>query len=187
VEIKPLNIKGAWLAKSRVLVDGRGDFREWFKPNEILEATGIKFDVRQGNISTSSIGVVRGIHYSLAIPGQAKWVTCVSGQINDVIVDIRPNSETYGKHVVVNLAGGDGFSVLIEAGLGHGFVALTDTTTVAYLVTSPFSPTEEFEIYAFDPALGISWGLPEDNLILSQKDKEAPTLDQRRVRKQLPN
>ncbi len=179
MELTPLSIKGAWIATSPVWSDDRGFFREWFKSADIAAATGFDFGVKQANISSSARGVVRGIHYSLSMAGQAKWVTCVSGSIRDVIVDIRPGSATYGRHEVVELSGSSGNAVLIGAGLGHGFVSLADWSTVAYLVSSPFSPTEEFAINPIDPAIGIEWGLPVSDLLFSPKDKGAPMLAQR--------
>ena len=179
MELTPLDIEGAWLAESPMWCDDRGFFREWFKTEDINKATGRSFIVEQANISSSTKGTVRGIHYSLAEKGQAKWVTCVSGLIKDVIVDIRPNSKTFGKWIEVELSGTSGNAVFIGEGLGHGFVSLVDLSTVAYLVSSPFSPTEEFEINPLDPALGIDWGLSLSELKISKKDQNAPTLADR--------
>ena len=186
MELRPLGIEGAWVATSPVWKDDRGSFREWFKSADISDATGLDFSVAQANLSESKRGVVRGIHYSLAAVGQAKWVTCVTGSIRDVIVDIRPGSATHGKYEFVDLVGGDGQAVLIGAGLGHGFVSMVDGSTVAYLVTSPFSPSEEFEINPLDPAIGIEWGLPVGELLLSPKDAAAPMLAERAAQGKLP-
>jgi dTDP-4-dehydrorhamnose 3,5-epimerase len=186
MEITPLGIEGAWLATSPVWADDRGSFREWFKAADIEAVTGIDFSVAQANLSKSKLGVLRGIHYSVAPIGQAKWATCVTGATRDVIVDIRLGSATYGKYEFVDLVGGDGQVVLIGAGLGHGFVSMVDGSTVAYLVTSPFSPTEEFEINPLDPEIGIEWGLPVGELLFSPKDKTAPTLAERLAEGRLP-
>jgi len=186
VELRPLGIEGAWVATSPMWKDDRGSFREWFKSADILAATGWDFSVAQANLSESKRGVVRGIHYSTAAVGQAKWITCVTGSIRDVTVDIRPGSSTYGKYKFVNLVGGDGQAVLIGDGLGHGFVSMVDGSTVAYMVTSPFSPTEEFEINPLDPELGIEWGLPVGKLRLSPKDAAAPSLAERLGQGKLP-
>jgi dTDP-4-dehydrorhamnose 3,5-epimerase len=186
MELTPLGIEGAWLAESSVWSDERGFFREWFKTEEINKATGRNFNVEQANISSSTKGTLRGIHYSLAAKGQAKWVTCVSGLIKDVIVDIRPTSKTYGKWIEIELGGTSGNAVLIGEGLGHGFISLADFSTVAYLVSSPFSPTEEFEINPLDPAIGINWGIPLLEMKISDKDKNAPTLDEREEEGKLP-
>lgn len=181
-----LGIKGAWLATSPVWDDNRGSFREWFKASDIKATTGIDFSTAQANLSESKRGVLRGIHYSLADVGQAKWVTCVAGSIRDVIIDITPTSPTYGKYATVDLSGGLGVAVLIGAGLGHGFVSMVDGSLVAYLVSSPFSPKEEFEINPLDPMIGIDWGLAVSELLLSSKDAAAPLLAERKGEGKLP-
>jgi dTDP-4-dehydrorhamnose 3,5-epimerase len=176
MKLKPLGIDGAWMVESSVWGDERGLFREWFKRDEILKETGIDFLVQQANISLSRRGVIRGIHYSIATQGQAKWITCINGSIRDVILDIRPNSPTYGKHVHVNLDDQDGKAILISSGLGHGFATLANNSTIAYLLSSPYSPTEEFEINPMDPDLKIDWGINLKEVILSEKDGAAPSL-----------
>ena len=189
MELMPLGIEGAWLAESPVLKDDRGSFREWFKAEDIKSVTGRNFGIEQANISVSTRGTLRGIHYSIAPRGQAKWITCVSGSIQDVIVDIRPQSKTFGLWIDVELQGDSGKSVFISAGLGHGFLALEDNTTVAYLVSTPFSPTNEYEINPTDPELRIGWGrqlLNGKHLIISQKDILAPTLRDRHINGELP-
>lgn len=186
MELTPLGIEGTWLAESSVWSDSRGSFREWFKSAKLEAVTGSKFDVQQANVSTSARGVLRGIHYSLAEVGQAKWVTCFNGSIKDVIVDIRPESPTFGKYVTVDLVSGDGKAVLIGKGLGHGFLSLENNSVVAYLVSSLFSPSEEFEINPLDPELAIEWGLSSAELLLSPKDAAAPSLAERKFQKKLP-
>jgi dTDP-4-dehydrorhamnose 3,5-epimerase len=186
MELTPLGIEGVWLAESTVWSDSRGFFREWFKSEEVKAATGREFGIEQANISLSSAGTLRGIHYSIAPRGQAKWVTCVSGSIQDVIVDIRPDSKTFGQWIDVELKGDSGRAVLISEGLGHAFLALEDNTTVAYLVSTPFSPTDEFEINPLDDDLGISWGMDFSYLKISRKDKIAPTLVERFAEGKLP-
>ena len=184
-----LGIEGAWAAESDVHVDHRGSFREWFKIEEIQELTGIDFSVKQANISLSNAGVIRGIHYSVAEAGQAKWVTCANGHIIDVIVDIRPSSPTFKKVIEVDLKGGEGCAVLIGAGLGHGFLALEDNSVVSYLLSSPYSPSHEFEINPLDPDLNIDWHLDlvgNTGHIISPKDAQAPSLQERLADGRLP-
>jgi dTDP-4-dehydrorhamnose 3,5-epimerase len=186
MKVFPQKIEGVFVIENSVFNDNRGFFREWFKTQDIQKNFGRDFKVEQANISSSIKGTVRGIHYSIAEKGQAKWVTCVSGLIKDVIVDIRPNSKTFGKWIEVELSGTSGNAVLIGEGLGHGFVSLADVSTVVYLVSSPFSPTEEFEINPLDPEVGINWGLPLPELKISDKDKNAPTLEERKKEGKLP-
>jgi dTDP-4-dehydrorhamnose 3,5-epimerase len=187
MKITPLKIKGVWLAESPVWRDDRGFFREWFKGEEIKNVTGRDFEVEQANISLSSTGALRGIHYSTAPQGQAKWITCVSGSIQDVIIDIRPNSPTFGKWIDVELSGDFGNAIFISEGLGHAFLALQDNTSVAYLASSPFSPTNEFEINPLDERIGIKWGMDLSLLKISEKDKNAPNLSERLKNGELPN
>ena len=186
MKLTPLDIEGAWLAESPVWSDDRGFFREWFKAEDILAETGIHFSIQQANISHSQRGVVRGIHYSLAPQGQAKWITCTRGSIQDVIVDIRPNSNTFGQWIDVELKSDSGKAILINKGLGHGFLALEDNTEVAYLVSTTFSPTDEFEINPLDEILGINWTFDLDALKISEKDKKAPALAVRLAEGKLP-
>ena len=186
MELTPLGIDGAWLAESPVWSDDRGFFREWFKSEDVEAATGREFGIEQANISLSSAGTLRGIHYSIAPRGQAKWVTCVSGSIQDVIVDIRPESKTFGQWIDVELKGDSGKAVLINEGLGHGILALEDNTAVAYLVSTRFSRTDEFEINPLDEKIGIKWGMDLSSLKISAKDKIAPTLAERLAEGKLP-
>lgn len=178
MELTPLGIEGAWLAESPVWSDNRGFFREWFKRDEIYERTRIDFSVAQANVSESGLGVIRGIHYSLAAQGQAKWVSCLSGAILDVIVDIRPNSPTFKKIEYVSLNADSDKSVLLAVGLGHAFVSLNKKTVVSYLLNSKFESSNEYEINFFDEELNIQF---KDSLngvrpILSEKDRNAPSL-----------
>jgi dTDP-4-dehydrorhamnose 3,5-epimerase len=182
----PLSIEGTWLFESPVWSDDRGFFREWFKSRDVRNATGRDFGIEQANISLSSKGTLRGIHYSIAASGQAKWITCVSGSIKDVIVDICPDSKSFGQWIEVELRGDSGKAVLIAEGLGHGFVALEDNTAVAYLLSTPFSPADEFEINPLDEKIGINWGMSLNDLKISDKDKNAPTLEERLAEGKLP-
>lgn len=189
MKLTELGIKGAWLAESPVWSDDRGFFREWFKAEEVHAATGTNFSIEQANISLSQRGVIRGIHYSLAPEGQSKWVTCASGSILDFVVDIRPASPTFKKYEIVNLMGNEGRALLIGAGLGHGFIALEDNTTVSYLLSSPYAPKYEFEIQPTDPELNIDWHLEligDAGVVVSPKDAQAPTLAMRLAEGKLP-
>jgi dTDP-4-dehydrorhamnose 3,5-epimerase len=187
MKFQPLGIQGAWLIESKVFKDERGSFREWFKSGEIRNKIGIDFSVAQANVSTSARGVIRGIHYSLAREGQSKWVTCTSGRILDVIVDIRPDSPTF-KHVeYIELHGSR--ATFIGPGLGHGFISLEDKSVVTYLLSSPYSPEFEFGIHPTDSELNIDWevdSILESSFLLSPKDLNAPTLAERFAEGKLP-
>ena len=169
MKIAPLDIEGAWVAESPIWSDGRGFFREWFKLEALKEYCVPAFEVRQANTSISRRGVIRGIHYSPEINGQAKLVTCTSGSVLDVIVDLRPESKTYGDHLEVKLSESVGKSVYISSGLGHGFQALEDNSVVTYLLDKEYSPSNEFGINPVDPILNIKW--PLSDFEISEKDR----------------
>ena len=185
LEIKELEIEGVFLIELPIFSDNRGYFREWFKSSLISESLGRNFDVRQANISSSNKGVLRGIHYSLSETGQGKWLTCISGAIMDVIVDIRVSSPTFKKHVSIELNSTNAASIFIPEELGHAFMALEDNSTVVYLLTSEYIPSQEFEINPLDQELDIAW--PIDLPFLSNKDAAAPTLSQQLLAGRLPS
>lgn len=168
-------IAGCWLITADTFTDDRGSFREWL-PNsacqEIQELTGDSFETAQANYSVSKKGTIRGIHYSLAPTGQVKIVTCLTGAIYDVVVDLRPDSLTFGNWFGVELAADSGRSIYLGKGLGHAFMALEENSGVAYLLSSPFNPELESGINPFDLEIGIKW--PAGPYFLSEKDKAAP-------------
>lgn len=172
----PLSIEGAWLFESPSHRDNRGYFREWFKSSVVTETLGREFTVSQSNLSRSKKGVVRGIHFSMAPSGQAKWITCANGSLWDVIVDIRPNSPTFKHWEVVELRAEEGKALFISEGLGHAFLSLEDDTVTSYLVTTPYSPSEEFAINPQDPEIAINW--PDIPLLFSDEDAGAPLLEE---------
>jgi dTDP-4-dehydrorhamnose 3,5-epimerase len=175
MEIDELSIKGAWQTYSPVYKDSRGAFKEWFKASTNVERTGLNFNVAQSNFSTSKKGVIRGIHYSLSPLEQWKWISCVSGSIIDVVVDIRFDSPTYGQHVKVELNDLNGKGILLQANLGHAFQSLTENSIVVYNLSSEYSPNFEKEINPLDKIININW--PITNHILSEKDFNAASLN----------
>ena len=186
MKIEPLSISGAWLVKFQTFNDKRGFFREWFKSEEISKVTDFNFSFSQANLSFSLKGTLRGIHYSLAKNGQAKYVTCIKGRIQDVIVDIRPDSPTFGKWIDIDLNEDSGSAILIEPNLGHGFLSLAESSTVVYLTSSTYDPKNEFEINPFDIDLSIKWGLPVAEIIISERDETAPSFKERELTDGLP-
>jgi dTDP-4-dehydrorhamnose 3,5-epimerase len=185
MNVEPLSISGAWTISSRIYEDDRGSFREWFKASALLERAGISFQPKQSNVSTSAKGVVRGIHYSLAPQGQAKLITCLSGRIWDVVVDIRTGSPTFGQWEGVELSPDNGKSVFISSGLGHGFSALEDDSVAAYLLSSEYDPASEKEINPLDSLLGVDW--KTSTPVLSEKDQKGPSLESRVKLDEIPH
>ena len=174
MEFEELEIEGVWLGKSAVHSDSRGWFREWFKPVEFERRTGIIFETSQSNCSTSQENVVRGLHFSNSMGGQAKIVTCVQGSVMDVVVDLRKGSTSFLKSVQIELSSMNGNSIYIPTGFGHGFKSLEQNSVIVYNLTSEYEPSSEFTVNIFDEKLGIGWD--RENSFLSQRDQEAPML-----------
>lgn len=181
MQIRELKVPGAFELTPVQHADDRGVFLEWFKEPVLTEAIGHKFDLVQANCSVSSAGVLRGIHFADVPPGQAKYVTCLTGAVYDVVVDIRVGSPTFGVWDSVLLDTTDRRAIYIPEGLGHGFLALQDNSTVAYLCSSGYAPGREHGVSPIDPELGIEWPTTgsdggELSLRISDKDREAPSL-----------
>ncbi|WP_018601793.1 dTDP-4-dehydrorhamnose 3,5-epimerase family protein [Mycobacterium sp. 155] len=180
---RELKVPGAWELTPRLHSDSRGIFFEWFTASGFSGFTGHEFDLRQANCSVSAAGVLRGVHFAELPPSQAKYVTCVRGAVFDVVVDIRVGSPTYGQWDSVLLDDRDRRSVYLSEGLGHAFLALEDDSTVMYLCSAPYVPEREHTILATD--LGIEW--PDGHeLVISERDAAAPTLDEVRAAGLLP-
>ena len=176
MSFRELSVPGAWEITPDQYGDSRGMFFEWFNEDSFAQITGHAFDIRQANCSVSAAGVLRGLHFAQLPPGQAKYVTCVKGSVYDVVVDIRVDSPTFGAWDSVLLDDVDRRSVYLSEGLGHAFLALQDDSTAMYLCSAPYAPRREHTIDALDPAIGIEWPLPADQLVLSERDAAAPPL-----------
>jgi dTDP-4-dehydrorhamnose 3,5-epimerase len=150
--------------------DERGFFTETYKESEYREIGIPKFV--QDNLSESSKGVIRGLHWQSAPFGQGKLVSCLSGTILDVAVDIRKESKTFGKHVSVELNANEQISLWVPEGFAHGFQSLKDGTRVHYKVTNYWNKDSENSVNPLDEELAISW--PISTYKLSEKDAAAP-------------
>ena len=169
------SIHGAWVFTPVLRPDDRGVFLESFKDSTFSETVGHSLSLKQMNVSVSKRGTVRGIHFADVPPGQAKYVQCFAGRILDVVVDIRVGSPTFGQWSAVELDEESRRGLYIAEGLGHAFCALTDSVTVGYLCSEPYSPDHEHGINPLDPQLEIPW--PEaSGAVLSPKDAASPTL-----------
>jgi dTDP-4-dehydrorhamnose 3,5-epimerase len=173
MEFAEIFIKGAFLLKPKVFKDSRGYFLESFSKKEFEKNIGV-VNFIQDNESKSSAGVLRGLHFQKCEYAQAKLVRVIKGAVLDVIVDIRPDSPTFGKHFSVELTEENKLQLFLPKGMAHGFVVLKQNTIFAYKVDNIYSPENEAGILYNDPSLGINWQLSESSLILSEKDKQLP-------------
>ncbi|MEA2048183.1 MAG: dTDP-4-dehydrorhamnose 3,5-epimerase [Campylobacterota bacterium] len=156
--------------------DERGYFVETFRADKLEDFLGYKIDFCQDNESKSSRGVLRGLHYQLAPFAQTKLVRVIQGRVLDVAVDIRKGSPTFGKHVAVELSSENKRQLLVPRGFAHAFVVLEDETVFSYKVDNYYAPQCDRGISFADKNLGIEWGIPMEELNLSEKDKKQPLL-----------
>lgn len=175
MQVRELAVPGAFEFTPVQHGDDRGLFLEWFKVDQLRGVTGHPLELAQANMSVSRADTLRGIHFADVPPGQAKYVTCPSGAVIDFIVDLRVGSPTFGVIDSVRLDTIDRRAVYLSEGLGHGFLALEDRSTLTYLCSTGYAPGREHGIDPLDPALGLP--LPIDvDFLLSDKDTTAPSL-----------
>ncbi|KLO62514.1 dTDP-4-dehydrorhamnose 3,5-epimerase [Dermacoccus sp. PE3] len=186
MQITPLRIEGAYRVAPRQFPDDRGVFMEGFRGDKLAEHIGHEMRVVQTNISVSSRGAVRGIHFADVPPSQAKYVTAVTGSFLDFVVDIRVGSPTFGEWESVRLDTDSRVAVYLSEGLGHCLVALEDNSTAVYLCSQPYNPTGEHGINPLDPRVGLD--LPADlEPVVSAKDAAAPNLEEAAAQGLLPD
>lgn len=179
--VQYLNIEGLLLVKPRVILDERGHFFESWNQHKFdhILFDEFQYEFVQENQSRSKRNVVRGLHYQLMPYAQGKLVRCLEGSIFDVAVDIRKNSPTFGQYVGVNLSAANKMQLWIPPGFAHGFVATSKHAEVLYKTTEFWEKDVERSIRWNDPKLKIQWPISWiSGPILSEKDKNAPTLDE---------
>jgi dTDP-4-dehydrorhamnose 3,5-epimerase len=187
VNSRQLSIPGAVEFTPDQHGDDRGVFFEHYRFEPLADALGHPFTVRQGNTSVSRRGTVRGTHYALVPPGQAKYVTCLSGAVLDFMIDLRVGSPTFAEWEGVRLDDVDRRAVYLAEGLGHCFVALSDGAIVSYLVSEVYNPQREVGISPLDPEIGLEFPFEAGELLLSPKDLAAPSLAEARAAGLLPS
>ena len=168
-------IPGLLIFEPKVFGDQRGYFLESYNKG-VFEKQGITTEFVQDNQSSSSYGVIRGLHYQLNPYAQAKLVRVLTGTILDVVVDIRKGSPAYGKWVGITLSAENKKQLYVPAGLAHGFSVLSDKAEIFYKCDSFYNKESEGGILYNDPALNIDWQIPSGKEILSDKDKVQPLL-----------
>lgn len=186
MQIRELAIPDAYEITPKQHADDRGLFTEWYRFDRLEEAVGHRLDLRQGNLSVSRRGSVRGIHFADIPPSQAKYVMAPHGAVLDFVIDIRVGSPTFGQWDSVLLDDKDRRAIYVAEGLGHCFVALTDDATVSYLVTDTYNPTREHGINPLDADIALEFPIAADELLLSPKDTDAPGLAEAREQGLLP-
>ena len=167
------DLKGVFIIEPNVFNDARGYFMEAWKRTEFEQHIGV-VDFLQDNESKSSYGVLRGLHYQKGDASQAKLVRVIKGRVLDVAVDLRKSSETFGKHVMVELSEENKRQFFIPRGFAHGFLVLSDEAVFTYKVDNVYAPQAEAGVRWNDPQLGIDWPIDAKDVQKKEKDLKQP-------------
>jgi dTDP-4-dehydrorhamnose 3,5-epimerase len=173
-EIIETKLDGPKLLQPKVFGDERGFFVETYRRSDMM-ALGLRDEMVQDNHSRSSRGVLRGMHFTVG-RGAGKLVRCARGHVHDVLVDLRRGSETYGQWEGYDLTDENLRILYAPPGFAHGFCVVSEIADVVYKLDAYYDPATEREITFRDPAIGITWPVPDDELIYSERDLHAPTL-----------
>ncbi|MEO8794284.1 MAG: dTDP-4-dehydrorhamnose 3,5-epimerase [Daejeonella sp.] len=166
-------LAGALIIENKVWEDDRGYFYESYS-KEAFKNAGINFEFVQDNQSLSQPGTLRGLHAQAPPHDQGKLVRVIQGKVIDVVVDIRKDSPTFGESLTVELSGENHRMFWVPPGFLHGFVTLEENTIFTYKVTNLYNKASEIGVIWNDPQLNINWGVENDQVFLSEKDKVLP-------------
>lgn len=173
----PTKLEGCFIIEPKIILDERGYFMESFNERTFQNGIGQEVHFVQDNQSYSSKGVLRGLHYQTGDHAQAKLVRVLQGEVLDVAVDIRPNSPTFGQYEAVVLSGDNQRQFFVPRGFAHGFLVLSDTATFFYKCDNFYNKESEGGIIYNDKSINIDWSFSSDKLIISEKDKVQPTIE----------
>ena len=177
MKVVQTKLAGCFLIEPKIITDTRGYFMESFNEAAFNKEIGQDIHFVQDNQSFSSKGVLRGLHYQKGIDAQSKLVRVLSGEVLDVVVDIRPESPTFGEYLSVLLSAENQLQFFIPKGFAHGFLVLSETATFFYKCDNFYNSSAEAGIIYNDPKININWQMPLEDLIISDKDKAQPFLE----------
>ncbi len=175
MKITETSLKGCFVLQPRQFEDERGVFFESYQQKKFENAVGEQINFVQDNISVSKKGVLRGLHLQTGIHAQAKLVQVVHGEVLDVIVDLRKESTTFGKHYKLKLSSANRTAIFIPKGMAHGFVTLSEEATFMYKCDAFYNSASESGVIYNDEDLQIDWQCPVASPIISEKDEQLPT------------
>ncbi|WP_016778907.1 dTDP-4-dehydrorhamnose 3,5-epimerase [Anaerophaga thermohalophila] len=177
MQIHETKIPGLLIIEPDIFADQRGYFYESYN-KEKYEKKGISSDFVQDNVSSSVRGVIRGLHYQLAPFSQAKLIQVLKGKVLDVAVDLRQGSPTFGEHLSIELSDDSHLLVFYPRGFAHGFSVLSDEVIFSYKCDNFYNKDAERGINYKDATLNIDWQIPENEIIVSGKDKVLPAFNE---------
>jgi len=174
--ITPTPLEGCIVITPRIFNDDRGYFFESYNAQNFNKAIGYEVNFVQDNQSYSTKGVFRGLHLQKGEHAQSKLVRVTKGEVLDVAVDLRTGSPTYGQHFSVKLSEENNQQFFIPRGFAHGFIVLSDVAVFQYKCDNYYNKASEGGLHYADPDLNIDWGMPANELLVSEKDLELPFL-----------
>lgn len=175
--VKPTPLKDCFVIEPNVFKDERGSFIETFNQNVFKENTSLDIDFVQDNQSISQYGTIRGLHFQTGEFAQSKLIRVAKGEVLDVVVDMRPDSETYLKQFSHVLTGENNHQLFVPRGFAHGFACLSDDVIFTYKCDNYYDKASESGILFNDETLNIDWQIPKKDQIISEKDQNLPTLE----------
>ncbi len=175
MRVEQTKLEGCFIIHDTVFGDNRGYFFESFNKKTFFAQTGIEADFVQDNQSRSQKGVLRGLHFQEGEYAQSKLVRVLEGKVLDVAVDLRKDSASFGQHISVELSADSHTQFYVPKGFAHGFVVLSEWATFFYKCDNFYNKASEQGIIYNDTGLSIDWRLPEEALILSEKDRKLPS------------
>ena len=175
MELQQTPLKDCFILKPSVFKDERGTFFESYNKILFEKTTGLDVNFIQDNQSESSYGVIRGLHFQRGEWAQAKLVRVIKGKVLDIVVDIRKESETFGKQFSIILDDIDHLQMFVPRGFAHGFITLSEKATFSYKCDNYYNKASEGGIIFNDATLLLDWHLPKEDFIISEKDLQLPT------------
>ncbi|MBZ9652151.1 dTDP-4-dehydrorhamnose 3,5-epimerase [Psychroflexus montanilacus] len=175
--VKQTPLKDCFVVEPNVFKDERGSFFESFNSKTFKENTGLDIDFVQDNQSISQYGTIRGLHFQTGEFAQAKLIRVAQGEVLDVVVDMRPESETYLKQFGYVLTGENNHQLFVPRGFAHGFACLSYEAIFVYKCDNYYHKASESGILFNDETLNIDWQIPKKEQIVSEKDQNLPRLE----------
>ena len=176
--IEQTPLKDCFILQPQVYKDERGLFCETYNAKQFRQITGLDVDFVQDNQSRSSYGVLRGLHFQRGKMAQAKLVRAIKGKVLDVVVDLRKESETFGKQFSIVLDDIHHKQLFVPRGFAHGFITLSDSSIFSYKCDNYYDYASEGGIIYNDATLLLDWHLPQEDFIVSEKDLKLPTFEE---------
>ena len=178
MRVEETKLAGCFIIHDTVFEDSRGYFFESFNKQKFDALTGTNITFVQDNQSKSTRGVLRGLHFQRGEHAQAKLVRVLDGSVLDVAVDLRKDSPTFGQYEAVELTSTNHLQFFIPRGFGHGFVVLSETATFFYKCDNFYNKESDGGLIYNDPTINIDWKIDSNELLLSDKDKLQPSLEE---------